>query len=263
LVDGEGRVTNAFERSAFGKLTAHDPRATTTTSRFEGQTADDECGLYYNRFRYYDPEAGTFISPDPFGLQAGENHYYYATNPISWIDPLGLWPHTCSCTLRDSNGNEWVPTSGMRRQSGGALEPGFVSGWAEDPNFPERENTEHRNRTTCHTERKAMEWAEANFSQEELDGARMSLEGRYPPCPQCHKHMMEFSKRGCRVDYSWPVNNRLRYGGGGASNPGGTNNGTALLDAYARNPNGTWVDYSDARQTYRNQTNALGPLGTF
>lgn len=108
-----------------------------------------------------------------------------------------------------------------------------------------------------------MEWAEANFSQEELDGARMSLEGRYPPCPQCHKHMMEFSKRGCRVDYSWPVNNRLRYGGGGASNPGGTNNGTALLDAYARNPNGTWVDYSDARQTYRNQTNALGPLGTF
>lgn len=47
------------------------------------------------------------------------------------------------------------------------------------------------------------------------------------------------------------------------ANPGGTNNGTALLGAYARNPNGTWVDYSDARQTYRDQTNALGPLGTF
>ncbi|WP_293730264.1 RHS repeat-associated core domain-containing protein [uncultured Actinobacillus sp.] len=27
--------------------------------------------LYYNRFRYYDPESGSYISSDPIGLNGG------------------------------------------------------------------------------------------------------------------------------------------------------------------------------------------------
>ena len=57
--------------------------------RMQGQYADQETGLCYNTFRYYDPDIGRFISQDPIGLAGGMNLYQYAPNPISWIDPWG------------------------------------------------------------------------------------------------------------------------------------------------------------------------------
>ena len=38
--------------------------------RFQGQIYDSETGLHYNRFRYYDPDAGRFISHDPEQIQS-------------------------------------------------------------------------------------------------------------------------------------------------------------------------------------------------
>ncbi|MGK2976933.1 RHS repeat-associated core domain-containing protein [Klebsiella michiganensis] len=32
---------------------------------------DAESGLYYNRYRYYEPELGQYLSPDPIGLAGG------------------------------------------------------------------------------------------------------------------------------------------------------------------------------------------------
>ncbi|WP_200878030.1 RHS repeat-associated core domain-containing protein, partial [Burkholderia paludis] len=58
--------------------------------RFQGEYLDRETGLHYNLFRYYDPDTGRFISPDPIGLAGGLNLYQYAPNPNSWIDPWGL-----------------------------------------------------------------------------------------------------------------------------------------------------------------------------
>jgi RHS repeat-associated protein len=58
--------------------------------RFQGQYLDDETGLHYNRFRYYDPVAGRFVSKDPIGLIGGTNFLFYAPNPVDFIDPLGL-----------------------------------------------------------------------------------------------------------------------------------------------------------------------------
>ncbi|RQU81800.1 RHS repeat-associated core domain-containing protein [Burkholderia cenocepacia] len=46
--------------------------------------------MRYNRYRYYDPVLGRFVSRDPIGLAGGLNAYQYAPNPIEWIDPLGL-----------------------------------------------------------------------------------------------------------------------------------------------------------------------------
>ncbi|MFO0549920.1 MAG: RHS repeat-associated core domain-containing protein [Polyangiaceae bacterium] len=58
--------------------------------RFPGQYEDKETGLYYNRFRYYDPETGRYLSEDPIGLEGGEALYGYVHEPLGWIDPFGL-----------------------------------------------------------------------------------------------------------------------------------------------------------------------------
>ncbi|BFI44266.1 hypothetical protein YKD1_06850 [Yersinia pseudotuberculosis] len=58
----------------------------------QGQYYDTESGLHYNRYRYYDPACGVFISQDPIGLKGGLNPYQFAVNTLGWVDPLGLQP---------------------------------------------------------------------------------------------------------------------------------------------------------------------------
>ena len=58
---------------------------------FQGQYYDHETGLAYNRFRYYDPELGRYISEDPIGLASGVLAFYsYVQNPLVWGDIWGL-----------------------------------------------------------------------------------------------------------------------------------------------------------------------------
>ena len=59
--------------------------------RFQGQYADEETELYYNRFRFYTPSTGCFISQDPIKL-AGNNPtlYGYVFNTNIWVDLFGL-----------------------------------------------------------------------------------------------------------------------------------------------------------------------------
>ena len=58
--------------------------------RLQNQYCDEETGLHYNFFRYYDPVLGRFISQDPIGLAGGLNAYRFAPNAQGWVDPLGL-----------------------------------------------------------------------------------------------------------------------------------------------------------------------------
>ncbi|CAB3762427.1 MULTISPECIES: RHS repeat domain-containing protein [Burkholderia] len=39
--------------------------------RFQGHYFDHETGLYYNRYRYFDPDVGRYVSKDPIGLRGG------------------------------------------------------------------------------------------------------------------------------------------------------------------------------------------------
>ena len=56
-----------------------------------GQYEDDETGLYYNRFRYYDPRIGNYISQDPIRLAGGNPTLYaFVSDPNIWEDVFGL-----------------------------------------------------------------------------------------------------------------------------------------------------------------------------
>ena len=58
---------------------------------YTGREFDSESGLYYYRARYYDPQAGRFITEDPIGLLAGDVNFYryVSNNPVNLIDPQG------------------------------------------------------------------------------------------------------------------------------------------------------------------------------
>ena len=59
--------------------------------RYQGQYADLETDLYYNRFRYYDPEIGQYTQPDPIGLEGGNPTLYaYVRDTNIRVDPFGL-----------------------------------------------------------------------------------------------------------------------------------------------------------------------------
>ncbi len=63
--------------------------------RFQGQWEDVESGLYYNRFRYYEPLAGQYVSPDPIRIRGGVSLHLYVVSPHVLSDPLGLVPCRC------------------------------------------------------------------------------------------------------------------------------------------------------------------------
>ena len=56
-----------------------------------GQYEDNETGLYYNRFRYYDPRIGNYISQDPIRLMGNNPTLYgYIRDSNLWVDVFGL-----------------------------------------------------------------------------------------------------------------------------------------------------------------------------
>ncbi len=74
LVGGDGGVLTELDRRAWGRTAVKGARAATPL-RFQGQQEDAETALFYNRFRYYHPDAGLYLSPDPLGLGGGLRAY--------------------------------------------------------------------------------------------------------------------------------------------------------------------------------------------
>jgi RHS repeat-associated protein len=68
---------------------------------FTGQQWYSELGLYDLRNRFYSPDIGRFLQPDPIGFWGdGSNLYrYVGNNPVNWSDPSGLDVPGVKCSI--------------------------------------------------------------------------------------------------------------------------------------------------------------------
>ncbi|MDR0682094.1 MAG: RHS repeat-associated core domain-containing protein, partial [Dysgonamonadaceae bacterium] len=92
MYDEKGEKIWETELDIYGKVRTFAGRSLSDCPfRYQGQYEDIETGLYYNRFRYYSPEEGMYLSKDPIGL-AGNNPtlYAYVYDSNKEIDPWGL-----------------------------------------------------------------------------------------------------------------------------------------------------------------------------
>ena len=128
ITDTQGDIVWSAQYRAYGNLALADVEQVENNLRFQGQYFDEESGLHYNRFRYYDPGCGRFINQDPIGLLGGSNNYRYVPNPVTWIDPFGL-----SCKEGGPTGKSYSLTKEMDSEYEGEHLPnseqwGFMGG---------------------------------------------------------------------------------------------------------------------------------------
>ncbi|MBX4135766.1 RHS domain-containing protein [Pseudomonas sp. S5F11] len=90
LTTPEGDIAWSAHYRAYGEIARLDVGKLDNPLRFQGQYFDEESGLHYNRHRYYNPDIGRYLTPDPVKLAGGINGYRYVPNPTGWVDPLGL-----------------------------------------------------------------------------------------------------------------------------------------------------------------------------
>ncbi|MDX2065147.1 MAG: RHS repeat-associated core domain-containing protein [Fimbriimonadaceae bacterium] len=63
------------------------------TSSLPRSSSGGDSGLQLLGHRYYDPSTGRFLTRDP--IKDGRNWYTYCeNNPLTAVDPLGLWIET-------------------------------------------------------------------------------------------------------------------------------------------------------------------------
>jgi RHS repeat-associated protein len=90
MLDESGRRVWEAALSTWGAAKILLGHAGDCPHRFAGQYEDVETGLAYNRYRYFDPEAGQYLCVDPIRLAGGLNSFAYVDDPLIAVDPLGL-----------------------------------------------------------------------------------------------------------------------------------------------------------------------------
>jgi RHS repeat-associated protein len=89
LSSSAGSLAQTYGYDSFGKQTSSSG-SLTNPFQYTARESDPETGLYYYRARYYDPNAGRFLSEDRVRFRAGPNFYGYAqNNPLLFRDPSG------------------------------------------------------------------------------------------------------------------------------------------------------------------------------
>lgn len=102
-VDPSGRVVWSAPRALFGRVIEQSVEEVRVDLRFMNQFHDDDVGLTYNLFRWYDPRLGVFVTPDPAVIQGNPNPRDYAGNPLHEVDPTGLFTFTTGPAAGDAD----------------------------------------------------------------------------------------------------------------------------------------------------------------
>ena len=102
LCDGNGSVVEAYLYDAYGTPSVYDAAGNLRSggslydNRYQWKSGGAyewlaQAGLYYCRARFYTPQQGRWLQPDPIGQAGGLNIYTYCGNdPVDGIDPNGL-----------------------------------------------------------------------------------------------------------------------------------------------------------------------------
>jgi len=107
LTTSKGKSAQEYQYDAFGNLLnapdkddrddhwdrddRRDEDDIDNTYLFSTKEFDQRAGFYYFGARYYDPEVGRWLTPDPLGMVDGPNVYAYVNNnPVNMVDPYGL-----------------------------------------------------------------------------------------------------------------------------------------------------------------------------
>ena len=94
MYDEAGRKTWSCELNSCGRVRSFEGHHQTDCPfRYQGQYEDAETSLYYNRFRYYSPDEGMYLSQDPIGLAGGVTLYSYVHDTNGWLDIFGFAEH--------------------------------------------------------------------------------------------------------------------------------------------------------------------------
>ena len=95
LVNAEGKADWSAEYDAWGNvLSENNPHNLKQLIRFPEQQYDEEMGLYYNRYHYYNSEQGWYITQEPIGLQGGRSPLFCAlcsSRVLKGIGPFKIW----------------------------------------------------------------------------------------------------------------------------------------------------------------------------
>lgn len=90
LMDSSGNLVESYRYTAFGEIQVFSKKVINNPWRYSSKRFDPETGFYYFGQRYYSPEIGRWITPDPAGFADGPNLYAYVHNrPLHYIDPDG------------------------------------------------------------------------------------------------------------------------------------------------------------------------------
>ena len=130
MLDVDSRIVWSAHFDPWGNPLAGKGNLADCPFRLQGQYFDPESGLHYNRFRYYEPETGRYISRDPILLAGGISAYQYAPNPTRWCDPFGLCPEKLYRAMSQEDFEEFQRTGRMPATTETTTSP--TQGFSED-----------------------------------------------------------------------------------------------------------------------------------
>jgi RHS repeat-associated protein len=123
----DGEAVWTCELNSYGKVRNFQGEFKTDCPfRYQGQYEDSETGLFYNRFRYYSPEEGGYLSQDPIGLDGGISFYSYVFDTNNWIDIFGLqlggsYGKTKSDNKGQGGQSHHMPSNSASRNAGSGI----------------------------------------------------------------------------------------------------------------------------------------------